>query len=205
MESFIQNKLNKHFIKSFKNLKFKLEGKGKEIGKIVGFNFSYNERDKVASISSVHFKPDIKKEGKMEVFNWISFSDLIPITKKYVKANINKEIFENEDFNDDLARTTISFPTIEFLERKKEIVKDKDIFIYMINEIEKDLFPESLDVIYVTDKEEFNEIEYLIEFPTKLINNIEEVRNTVFKKPSYKEITKMFHVFEKEYREYIEK
>lgn len=204
-EIFVTKKLTKYFLDFFKNKKFKLKGNDKQIGKIVGFNFRYNDKDKLSYISSVHFKPDIKEEGKLEVFDWITFSDLIPVTRKYVKADINQEMLKNKDFDYDLARTYISHPTVESLERKKEKLKEKDIYVYMINEIEKDLYPNSLDVIYVTDKKNFDDIEYLMEFPTKLINNIEEVRDTVFKKPSYKETTKMYNKYSKEFLENLSK
>ncbi len=188
-----KQRLEKEIVEGIKNknvLIINYNNKDKLKGKISSVTLTQNMKTKDVSILFY----DILLEEENKTLTQMSLGkDFIPEETKITKLEIDKKILKDENFLFDINRIgNISDKIVKVLE-------DEEVYgVILKNNYNKKTKPKSLDTIFVTKKNNINDIISLKELPLKFVSNIKEIEQNLFKEPLETEMTNRYNLFVKE-------
>ena len=189
-----KQRLEKEIVEGIKNknvLIINYNNKDKLKGKISSVTLTQNMKTKDVSILFY----DILLEEENKTLTQMSLGkDFIPEETKITKLEIDKKILKDENFLFDINR-------IGNIKSDKivKVLEDEEVYgVILKNNYNKKTKPKSLDTIFVTKKNNINDIISLKELPLKFVSNIKEIEQNLFKEPLETEMTNRYNLFVKE-------
>lgn len=129
----------------------------------------------------------------MSVLKDVENEILSEMKNKKVKIVVNKNILDTKEFDRDMRFCSIL--GYENNDKKIQVLKTQDVYAVALIKQSKKLYPNSLDFVFVTKKDNLKDVTTVIALPASFIENIEDVEKSLFQMPDDEEITKKFNKY----------